>query len=100
MVVNGVRSWPCLVLFVCIAFPISSAAQKLRPAVRLPVGETIQLMLDKDESKDLSAQLGPGSYYIVVDSRRGDGEISNIQVQVQLLKSNGSIIEPALVTVN
>lgn len=96
---SGLRSWLYVVALVGLACPISSA-QKLRPAIPLRLGQSVELMLDKDESKDVSAQLGPGAYYVVVDSRRGDGEISNIQVQVQLLKSNGSIIEPGLVRIN
>ena len=100
MVGVSFRFWPLAVTWLIISVAAPSIAQKQRPAIPLPVGETVKLMLDKDESKDVSSQLGPGAYYIVVDTRRGDGEISNIQVQVQLLKTNGSIIEPALLRVN
>ena len=78
----------------------NAAGQNMRPATPLSLGTTIRVTFDRGEQKDYSMQIGPGTYYFLIDTRRADEESSNIQAKLQLLKSNGVIVEPNLVSVN
>ena len=75
-------------------------AQSMRPAIPLAMGTTAHSTFDKGEQKDYSIQINPGTYYFLVDTRRSDGEISNIQGKIQLLKTNGVIVDPNLMFIN
>jgi hypothetical protein len=92
---------------ICIGFILLASiqqhglvAQNLRPATPLPLGTTMRVNFDRGEQKDYAIQIGPGTYYFLVDTRRADEETGNIQSKLQLLKSDGSIIEPNLLSVN
>ncbi len=88
------------VLGLCAAANVQANVQNLRPATPLPLGTTMRVNFDRGEQKDYAMQIGPGTYYFLVDTRRADEESGNIQAKLQLLKSNGSIIEPNLLNVN
>ena len=66
----------------------------------LQMGVTTHVALDKDDKQDWVIPLAAGSYTVVLDAKRSDDHISNIQANIALLKNNGVIIEPYLVHCN
>ena len=91
-----------LALFMCLLVLAGSCvfAQQMRPAEKIAVGQTTHFTLDKDEQKDFGIQLAKGSYYIVWDIARMDGKTWNMIAHVQLLKSNGSMVDSLFLHVN
>lgn len=87
-----------LALLVCVLILAAGCAHAvpMRPAEKIAVGATTHFTLDKDEQKDFAIQLPKGSYYIIWDIARMDGKPLNISAKVQLLKSNGSIVNSRL----
>jgi len=75
-------------------------AQEIRPAEKIAAGATTHFTLDKNEQKDFAIQLNKGGYYIIWDVARMDGKTWNIIAGVQLLKSNGSMVDRMLLNVN
>ncbi|MEO7719236.1 MAG: hypothetical protein ABIY70_23805 [Capsulimonas sp.] len=75
-------------------------AQAKNNAIKMAVGETVHLTLDKDESTDYAISLSKGVYYVVMDVKRSDDHSSNIQAQVQLLKNNGVLVNNRLISSN
>ncbi|MES2459910.1 MAG: hypothetical protein V4671_04945 [Armatimonadota bacterium] len=88
-----------LALLAAIA-PQSAHAQAMRPATKLAVGETAHFTLSKGESQDYAIQLGTGSYYVMWDLKRVEGTPSNIIAKVELLKTNGVMVNSRLLGVN
>lgn len=89
-------------IIVCLVLLVGACAnaQLMRPATKIAVGATTHFTLDKGEQKDFGIQLAKGSYYIIWDVARMDGKHSNIIAKVQLLKSNGSMVNSSLLRVN
>ncbi|MCW3060115.1 MAG: hypothetical protein JWQ02_1936 [Capsulimonas sp.] len=76
------------------------SSQAKNNAIKMAVGETVHLTLDKDESTDYAISLSKGLYYVVMDVKRSDDSSSNIQAKVQLLKNNGVLIKDYLAHTN
>lgn len=94
-------------LFVCgllllagLITPLTAHAQGMRPATKMAVGEITHFTLKLNESQDFAVQLGAGSYYIAMDMKRVDEKPSNIIARVQLLKTNGVMVNGMLMNVN
>jgi hypothetical protein len=64
------------------------------------LGKTVHLSLGKDETKDYLISLEKGSYWLVWDGRLTDGAFTNLIGSIQLLKNNGSIVDPQLLNWN
>lgn len=71
----------------------------MRPATKVAINETTHFTLDKGDQQDFAVQLAAGSYYIVCDLARVDGNRDTIFGQVQLLKSNGSMVKDGLLRI-
>ena len=84
-----------IAIIMCLLLLVSACAtaQVMRPATKIAVGATTHFTLDKGEQKDFGIQLAKGSYYIIWDIARMDGKHWNMIAQVQLLKSNGSMVD-------
>lgn len=81
-----------------IAMPFAAAAKDDTPPITL--GETTHIALDKGDTQDWVVTLSPGDYDIVLDAKRTDGDYTNIQANIALLKNNGVILDPNLLTCN
>jgi hypothetical protein len=98
----------CLAAAACAVAPLSPplpAAAAVaqaggRPADPLAAGKTVHFTLDKEEEKDFSISLAPGSYYLQWDMQLPDGESTNIQATADLLKTNGSLVEGRILSAN
>lgn len=73
----------------------------MKPATPLAVGKDTQFTLDRNESVDLSVNLAKStSYYLQADLRLVEGRMTNIQMQMDLLKSNGAMVKSYLLSAN
>lgn len=75
-------------------------AEDKREATKLTIGQTLKFTMDKKEQKDISVQFGRGDYYIICDLERLEGTLSNIMGNIDLLKTNGSIVESGFLRIN
>lgn len=75
-------------------------AQGMRAATKIAVGTTAPFTLEKNEQQDFAIQLGAGTYFVVLDAKRADEKSSNLIAGVQLLKTNGSIVDNGLLRMN
>ncbi len=87
------------VALMCAVLLVSGAQADMKPATKVAVGQTTHFTLDKNEDKDLAIQLAKGSYYIVCDLARVDGRTDTIIGTVQLLKSNGAMVNDGLLRI-
>lgn len=88
-----------LVIFVLLLVGTSLSAE-MRPATKLVVGETAHFSLERNGQEDFSIQLGKGSYYIIWDGKFISGKPGSLIGVVQLLKSNGSIVNSMLLNMS
>ena len=97
----GTTKWMrrLLVLTCALGVAIPSAHAKAKPQP-MKVGQTVNVTLDAKGSKDYSLALGKGSYRLVWDARRVDGESSNVIGTIRLLKPNGVVIDSQLLNFN
>jgi hypothetical protein len=66
----------------------------------IKVGQTVNMSLGENASKDFVIPLQKGAYRLVWDARRTDGQSSNIIAKIKLLKPNGVVIDPSLLRFN
>ncbi len=93
------KRFALVVIILCLAAGCV-CAQGMRPATKIAVGATTHFTLDKGEQRDFGIQLNKGSYYIIYDIARMDGRTWNMIGKVQLLKSNGSMVNSSLLHIN
>ena len=100
MTTNLKRKWSLLTCAVMLTLtPLVARAAGTKPTP-LKVGATANVTLDENDSKDYSVPLAKGTYRLVWDSKRTDGERDNIQGTISLLKPNGVIINESLLSFN
>ncbi len=89
-------------LLICVLMLAAACAnaQGMRPATKIAVDATTHFTLDKGEQKDFAVQLNKGTYFIIYDIARLDGKTWNMRGKVQLLKSNGSMVNSSLLHIN
>jgi hypothetical protein len=100
MVYRFVRTVSPAALAALVLLAVVTIAWAKDAPEHVTVGQTIHFSLDKDETKDYLISLDNGSYWIVWDGRRTDGAYSNMIGTVQLLRNNGSMVDPTLLTWN
>ena len=104
MTPNLKRKWSLLTCALMLAPMLTLAPMAARAAGTKPtplkVGATANVTLDENDSKDYSVPLAKGTYRLVWDSKRTDGEWGNIQGTISLLKPNGVIIDESLLRFN
>jgi hypothetical protein len=83
-----------------IAAVAASSAMQGKPATKIAVGTSTNFTLDKFESKDLAITLGKGQHYIQADLKLVEGRQTNIQMQIDLLKTNGTMVQSRIVYAN
>lgn len=71
-----------------------------RPAEKGAVGATIHFTLEAKESKDIAISLPKGDYVIQADLKLVEEKATNIQMKVDLLKSNGVLVEGRVLGAN
>ncbi|BDI30640.1 hypothetical protein CCAX7_26910 [Capsulimonas corticalis] len=76
------------------------SAQAKDAAIHMALGQTVHMTLDKGESTDYAIALSKGDYDIILDVKRSDDQSRNIQAKVQLLKTNGVIVDSNLLSSN
>ena len=96
---NLKRKLPLLTCALLLAIMPIARAVGTKPTP-LKAGTTANVTLDDGDSKDYAVSLSKGTYRLVWDSRRTDGEWGNIQGVVSLLKPNGAIIDASLLRFN
>ena len=100
MTMKRKQHWSFWTLALVMALmPLGARAVGTKPTP-LKVGATANVTLDENDYKDYSVPLAKGTYRLVWDARRTDGEWGNIQGVISLLKPNGAIIDPMLLRFN
>jgi hypothetical protein len=77
-----------------------AAAQGNRPAEKGAVGTTVHFTLEGKESKDIAISLPKGDYVIQADLKLVEEKSTNVQMQVDLLKTNGVLVENRILSAN
>lgn len=76
------------------------AVQAKDNAERTTVGATNHAALEAGESKDYALNLGKGDYWIIWDAKRSNEQSSNLMGEIQLLKTNGVIVDSRAASLN
>lgn len=71
-----------------------------RPAEKGVVGVATHLTLAPSETKDIALSLPKGDYVIQADLKLTNEQIASIQMSVDLLKTNGVLVEGSIVSAN
>jgi hypothetical protein len=71
-----------------------------RPAEKGAVGTMMHFTLEADESKDIAISLPKGDYIIQSDLKLVEEKDTNMQMKVDLLKSNGVLVENRVLVAN
>ena len=90
-------------LTLCAITPPSilpAAAQTDRVAEKSAVGKTIHFTLEAGENKDIAIALPKGEYVIQADLQLVGEKSTNMQMQVDLLKTNGVMVESRVLIAN
>lgn len=91
------------VLFVVSLFLVSLVRPALaqdRAAEKGAVGTTIHFTLEAKESKDIAIALPKGEFVIQADLKLVEEKDTNMQMEVDLLKTNGVLVEKRVLTAN
>ncbi|MBC8137247.1 MAG: hypothetical protein H8F28_15310, partial [Fibrella sp.] len=83
--------------FVSLVRPVSAQG---RPAEKGAVGNTIHFTLKAEESKDIAISLPKGDYVIQADLKLVEQKDTNMQMEVDLLKTNGVMVEKRVLFAN
>ena len=77
-----------------------AAAQANRPAEKGAIGSTTHFTLEANESKDIAIALPKGDYVIQADLKLVKETSTNIQMKIDLLKTNGVLVEERVLSAN
>lgn len=77
-----------------------AAAQGNRPAEKGAPGTTVHFTLKAKEGKDIAMALPKGEYVIQADLKLVEDKSSNVQMEVDLLKTNGVSVEDRVLSSN
>ncbi len=91
------------VLFIVMLFLVYLARPGLaqnRPAEKGAVGMTLHFTLEAKESKDIAIALPKGTYVIQADLKLVEQKDTNMQMEVDLLKTNGVLVESRVLSAN
>lgn len=91
------------VLFIVVLFLTSLASPGLaqnRPAEKGAVGVTLHFTLAAKESKDIAIAFPKGTYVIQADLKLVEQKDTNMQMEVDLLKTNGVLVEKRVLFAN
>lgn len=77
-----------------------AAAQPVRPAEKATLGVPVHFTLEADESKDIAIALPKGDYILQADLQLVEKKSTNVQMKVDLLKSNGVLVESRVLVAN
>ncbi len=87
-------------LFLVSLVSSPAARAQIPPAEKGAVGTTLHFTMDVDEIKDIAISLPKGDYVIQADLRLANVESSNIQMTIDLLKTNGVIVQNEILKAN
>lgn len=89
-----------LVMSLFLVALVRPASAQERPAEKTAVGTTIHFTLEGKESKDIAISLPKGDYVIQADLKLVEEKDTNMQMKVDLLKSNGVMVESRVLGAN
>lgn len=83
-----------------VAFAPPATAQANRPAEKAAIGTTVHFTLEAKESKDIAISLPKGDYVVQADLKLVEESYTNIQMKIDLLKTNGVLVQERVLNAN